>query len=212
MKILIKADAKIQEELEALGCGLSELGHEVILFNDSIFRVADETKPDLVIITENNKSSDIDKYNIKKYIYEKPTQRVANTVKFKPQLYNEKISTDLLVINVGDVHKVMIFVEQIRYKVKICGGLVPSPYFVGLTQLHEISQLAHSAKVVYCDNDIIRDSFLMNNICATSELNMVMGLLENIEKREDYIQQQKKNIIVEKEMAGIIYEKLRNIN
>ncbi len=213
MKILIKIDTQVQEELEAIACGLSKMGHMVHMFDGSIFKVADEMQAEYLIVTEQNTTRDIVDYKIKKHTYKWNGERFGNTVKYQKSVYDDRISTDLLVISSPTIGGFLPILERVNIRVKICGNPIPSPYFIGMANLNEISRLCASAKVVYVDNLVIRDSLLLNGICAVSTFNQAtVDFISNNTERENYILAEQKNILTEVEIAGKIDEDTGHFN
>lgn len=222
MQILIKHNPKYGEELEVIAIGLNQLGHQVSLFYESIFKISEQFEPEVVINIEEI-SEDIAQYvknfNIKLFNLTNETLaelgRFANTIKFPQQLPDFSLQSDLLILtNSENLEEIVEFADNSELKVKICGSqFVSSPHFIGLANPSEIVKLAKSSKVVITSNPVIRDSLLLQNICAVD--------FEFYKKNEKYFEPHYiENLVITSkpliqtiaQVAKKIDEKLRNIN
>lgn len=233
MKILIKNNTKYIEELEAIGYALSTSGHQVMLTAESLFK---SDKPDIIITSETNE--EIQDYQ-KKYkvnwcllFSETPHNiltppflvesyetlgRFANLGKYPLELYDKSIESDICFITNGapqeELEKIVAFCDKTEYNVKICGNVfLPSPHFVGICNPPEIARLAKSSKVAITYNKIIRDSLILNNVCAINFSNESIEYLLNTESRENYVLQNKPLIQTNIQIAQKLNEKFRNLN
>lgn len=227
MKFLIHIDPTYQEELDGLANGLSLNNHEVIGFQNSIFRAKEDQAPDYFILTSNSmKSNDIIsflmKHRPKHMIVDRGIIQLfdgkminlpsfANTIKYRPALPSKELESDVLIYFDGNspdmVHGWYSRLFR-QYKVKMCGQFINCPGFVGLCSPDEITKLAKSAKVTLSTNKIVADSLLYNGIPAYLDI----VDFSDIEKLELDVIQKRRDIITERKLGNIICERLSNPN
>lgn len=232
MKFLICTDNIFQEELEGLANALATNQQEVAGFNSNIYRAFDERKPDYMVFspfTYNNQE-------IQKFLNDKQIPHFiidaekivfsdgfllnlpsfANTMKYKPELPNKELESDVVVVYDGKNQEyVHDFYDKFHKtnRIKVCGQFINCPGYVGFGSSQDIVKLAKSSRLTISTNKVIASSLIYNNILTSYNQPNPIELL-NLDKleRDKLVLAEKKSIITENKLGKIILEKFSNTN
>jgi hypothetical protein len=232
MKFLVCADSLLAEELDAIANGLISNGHEVFGFSADIYKAYEEREVDHFIFSANNVNiPEIQTFLQKKkpgYLIVNSEQiffssgnsvnlpSFASTLKYKYQLSLKEFECDFAICFDGrdpeQIHSLYHSLYK-KYKTKIIGAFINSPGYIGLGNPNDLVRLAQSAKITLCNNKIVTNSLIYNNIFAThNHPSPELLLSKSVEELEETVVTTKKTIITETKLGQIICEKLSNSN
>jgi hypothetical protein len=232
MKFLICVDGVFREELDGMANGLTTNGHHVAGFDRNIYRAFQEQNPDFLILTELSASNpEIIKFrdqnnpktivvNFEKIVFpdnfEMNLPSFANTMKYKPELPNKALESDVVIAFDGNnpemVHDLYEKIHR-NYRTKIIGQFINCPGFVGMGSHQDLVKLAKSAKLTISTNRTMSNSLLYNNILSVHNKENPLELLNLTAKERDaFVLAEKRNIITENKLGQVIIEKLSNFS
>ncbi len=232
MKVLICVDGIFREELDGIANGLSTNGHQVAGFDRNIYRAFQEQVPDFLILSEvSAQNPEIIKFrsqnnpktiviNFDKIIFpdnfEMNLPSFANTMKYKPELPNKSLESDVLIAFDGNnaemVHDLYNKIHK-EHRTKIVGQFINCPGFIGMGTHQDLVKLAKSARLTVCTNKTMSNSLLYNNILSVYNRENPLELLKLDNKERDaLVLSEKRKIITENKLGQVIIEKLSNLN
>lgn len=232
MRFLVCIDDFFREELDGIANGFMTNNHQVVGFDRSIYRAFDESNPDCVVFSPATYGNPeirrfIEERKINHFVVE--TEKLsfsngfvlnlpsfANTIKYKPELPSKELESDISIVFDGKngefVHDIYHRFHK-EYKIKVIGGFINCPGYIGLGTQQDVVKLAKSSRLTITTNKIVANSLLYNNILAVYNRPNPIELL-NLNKSEidKLVLAEKKQIITENKLGKIILEQFSNFS